>query len=126
MQNRLLGGRALSCAMACFALTAVSACSTSERPSTASVERVETAPAKVAQPVSTVMQFVARARPGMTATVQDPYFGGGVAVRIDDEYHSASGRTCRRFSVQRSQSGEPPSIKYACFSDGYWRAVVAD
>lgn len=68
---------------------------------------------------SAVLLFVASGRVGDGATVTDAYFGGDVRVRIEEEYSSASGRLCRRFSAARPRATEG-QIFYACQSGGAW------
>lgn len=82
-----------------------------------SARAVAAAPAAGLPPsASPALEFVATARPGQRATVSDPAFGGSVVVEYETQYHSASNRTCRRFSVSRPEPPVHRETKFACFT----------
>jgi len=67
-------------------------------------------------PASPALAFVAGGRPGQRATVSDAAFGGTVVVEIEQQYHSASNRTCRRFAVSQPTPPARRQTKFACFT----------
>lgn len=69
---------------------------------------------------SPVLVFVAQAALGQSAQMTDPYFGGEAEVVLDQEYTSASGKTCRQFSVRKPKVRDPGERYFACNDGTSW------
>jgi hypothetical protein len=94
----------------------VSSCARTAPPPTIAV------PAESHGAPSAVLLFVSGAHhPGEQTVANDPYFGGQVSVLYRAQYHSASGKLCRRFDVTRIGSAQSAQTFYACFTDGDWQ-----
>ncbi|HLO75610.1 MAG TPA: DVU3141 family protein [Magnetospirillum sp.] len=69
------------------------------------------------------MNFVTSNAVGAEAPLDDPYFGGEVIVRVDQEYVSAAGRQCRRFHARSVRQGDAGQPFHACVVDNAWVLV---
>lgn len=69
-------------------------------------------PAEPAEPAPPVLQFMIANSPGASAVLDDPQFGEGIRVTLEDSFMSAAGETCKRATVlSASQEAE---IVVAC------------
>jgi hypothetical protein len=58
-----------------------------------------------------LVSWVAAQAPGARAVIDDPEFGGGVAVLVERSYYSASGLTCKRARVHvNGPPAEPVAV----------------
>lgn len=110
----------MSWLLSAFAALALSGCQSppptaAPPPSAAAAAAVSPSNGRAA-PSSPALAFVASGRPGQRATVSDAAFGGTVVVEIEQQYHSASNRTCRRFTISRPTPPARRETKFACFT----------
>lgn len=69
-------------------------------------------PAEPAAPPPPVLQFMIANAPGASAVLDDPQFGDGIRVTLEDSFMSAAGEICKRATVlSASQEAE---IVVAC------------
>lgn len=69
-----------------------------------------------------VTDFTARAAPGEAAVVTSADGTSRLQVRVENEYHAASGRTCRRLTL--ADEGGRPNPRVACRDQlGAWRLL---
>ena len=101
--------------LAVLALFGCQAAPPSAGPSPAAAPAVSPSAGRAA-PASPALAFVASGRPGQRSTVSDAAFGGTVVVEIEQQYHSASNRICRRFAVSRPTPPARRETKFACFT----------
>lgn len=72
--------------------------------------------------VGEVERFLAQAAPGASAVLTPAGEGAPVVVVIEREYHAASGRLCRRLSLERGARGTEE--RTACRDGvGIWRML---
>ena len=83
-----------------------------------------TGPASAAAPMRPLVAFVASAAPAEGRVINDSELGE-VYVVMDHEYSSASGETCRRFSIRPANAGSVglPESRAICGKDGHWSLV---
>lgn len=69
-----------------------------------------------------LLSIVSNARVGATLTHVDPVTGLASTVRVNSEYFSANGRSCRRFT-QRFSNSATSEGKLACRARDGWRQI---
>lgn len=86
---------------------------------------VTQSPAAAADPAETpssLVAFLADARPGDSTFIPDPDTGERVSVTAEKIYFAASGQFCRRYAFTNAKSGAPMSSGLACKNgDNEWR-----
>ncbi len=77
-------------------------------------------PAQAAAPSSPLLDFLSANEQGASATLDDPEFGQGVLVVVDERFFSATGEECKRATL--TAENREAEVVVACrLADGSWR-----
>lgn len=78
------------------------------------------APPAQAKPSSPLLDFLSANEQGASATLDDPEFGQGVRVLVDERFFSATGEECKRATLT-AENREAEVVVVCRQADGSWR-----